>query len=156
MAKYDYVIVGAGISGAALAYFLKKGGAARVLLLERGDAASGGTGKSAAIVRQHYSTRLMARLARRSVELFRAMPEDLGQDGGYRGGAFAVGDSMTLADCALLTGLFFVAALLPALGRNESFAGLPTIATYFPQGAAQPAAARVLGEMQVELQKMRG
>jgi len=85
MAKYDYVIVGAGISGAALAYFLKKGGAARVLLLERGDAASGGTGKSAAIVRQHYSTRLMARLARRSVELFRAMPEDLGQDGGYRG-----------------------------------------------------------------------
>lgn len=85
MNGYDFVIVGAGISGAALAYYLKKGGAARVLLLERGDPASGGTGKSAAIVRQHYSTTLMARLAKRSVDIFRAMPGELGHDGGYRG-----------------------------------------------------------------------
>jgi glycine/D-amino acid oxidase-like deaminating enzyme len=84
MAAYDVVVVGAGISGAALAYFLKKKGAGRVLVLERGAPASGGTGKSAAIVRQHYSTRLMARLAKRSVDLFRAMPDDLGGDGGYR------------------------------------------------------------------------
>lgn len=85
MSSYDYVIVGAGISGAALAYYLKKGGASRVLLLERGELASGGTGKSAAIVRQHYSTTLMARLAKRSVDIFRAMPGELGHDGGYRG-----------------------------------------------------------------------
>ncbi len=85
MSAYDYVIVGAGISGAALAYYLKKGGAKRVLVLERGEPASGGTGKSAAIVRQHYSTPLMARLAKRSVDIFRAMPGDLGHDGGYRG-----------------------------------------------------------------------
>ena len=85
-----------------------------------------------------------------------AMLERMLKDGGYRGGAFAVGDSLTLADCALLTGLFFVAALLPALGRTDPFAGLPTIATYFPQGAALPAAARVLSEMQVALQQMRG
>ena len=85
MSAYDYVVVGAGISGAALAYYLKKGGAARVLLLERGEPASGGTGKSAAIVRQHYSTKLMARLAKRSVDIFSAMPGELGHDGGYRG-----------------------------------------------------------------------
>ena len=85
MSAHDYVIVGAGISGAALAYYLKKGGAKRVLVLERGEPASGGTGKSAAIVRQHYSTPLMARLAKRSVDIFRAMPGDLGHDGGYRG-----------------------------------------------------------------------
>ncbi|MBL8701351.1 MAG: FAD-binding oxidoreductase [Alphaproteobacteria bacterium] len=84
MSSYDFAIVGAGISGAALAYYLKKGGARRVLLLERGAPASGGTGKSAAIVRQHYSTTLMARLAKRSVDLFRAMPSELGHDGGYR------------------------------------------------------------------------
>ena len=84
MAAYDVIVVGAGISGAALAYVLKKKGASRVLVLERGAPASGGTGKSAAIVRQHYSTRLMARLAKRSVDLFRAMPDELGQDGGYR------------------------------------------------------------------------
>lgn len=85
MSAYDFVIVGAGISGAALAYYLKKAGASRVLLLERGELASGGTGKSAAIVRQHYSTSLMARLAKRSVDIFRAMPGELGHDGGYRG-----------------------------------------------------------------------
>ena len=67
MSSYDFAIVGAGISGAALAYYLKKGGARRVLLLERGAPASGGTGKSAAIVRQHYSTTLMARLANLAV-----------------------------------------------------------------------------------------
>lgn len=85
MASYDFIVVGAGISGAALAYYLKKGGAGRVLVLERGAPASGGTGKSAAIVRQHYSTRLMARLAKRSVDIFRSMPGELGHDGGYRG-----------------------------------------------------------------------
>lgn len=89
MSAYDFVVVGAGISGAALAYYLKKGGAARVLLLERGELASGGTGKSAAIVRQHYSTQLMARLAKRSVDIFRAMPGELGHDGGYRGVGYA-------------------------------------------------------------------
>ena len=83
--SYDFVIVGAGISGAALAYYLKKSGIGRVLLIERGELASGGTGKSAAIVRQHYSTRLMARLAKRSVDIFRGMPRELGHDGGYRG-----------------------------------------------------------------------
>lgn len=82
--SYDFVIVGAGISGAALAYYLKKSGIGRVLLLERGELASGGTGKSAAIVRQHYSTRLMARLAKRSVDIFGTMPGELGADGGYR------------------------------------------------------------------------
>lgn len=100
MSSYDFVVVGAGISGAALAYFLKKGGAARVLLLERGELASGGTGKSAAIVRQHYSTRLMARLARRSVELFRTMPADLGADGGYRGVGYAFLGAADNADAA--------------------------------------------------------
>lgn len=87
--SYDFVIVGAGISGAALAYYLKKSGIGRVLLVERGELASGGTGKSAAIVRQHYSTRLMARLAKRSVDIFRGMPGELGADGGYRGVGYA-------------------------------------------------------------------
>ena len=50
--SYDFVVVGAGIAGASTAYHLKKSGGGRVLLLERGEAASGGTGKSAASMRQ--------------------------------------------------------------------------------------------------------
>ena len=68
--RFDVVVVGAGVSGASLAWQLKKRGAKRVLLAERDRPASGGTGKSAAIVRQHYSTPLMARMARASLDIF--------------------------------------------------------------------------------------
>ena len=65
--RFDVVVVGAGIVGASTAYHLKKQGVKSVLLLERAAPAAGGTGKSAAIVRQHYSTPLMARLALESI-----------------------------------------------------------------------------------------
>jgi glycine/D-amino acid oxidase-like deaminating enzyme len=123
MSSYDFVVVGAGISGAALAYHLKKGGAARVLLLERGEPATGGTGKSAAIVRQHYSTRLMARLAKRSVDLFRAMPEELGSDGGYRGVGYiflSAADNMAAAQANV--------AMQREVGIDTEWLGAPEVA----------------------------
>jgi glycine/D-amino acid oxidase-like deaminating enzyme len=79
---HDFIIVGAGISGAATAYYLARKGA-RVLLLERAEAASGGTGKSAAIIRQSYSTPLLVRLARDSIRLLEGMKDELGRDGGF-------------------------------------------------------------------------
>ena len=81
--SFDVVVVGAGISGASTAYHLMLRGAGKVLLVERGLPASGGTGKSAAIVRQHYSSPILVRLARESIDLFKAMPAELGRDGGY-------------------------------------------------------------------------
>lgn len=80
---HDVVVVGAGISGAATAYYLKKAGVKNVALFERDAAGSGGTGKSAAIVRQHYSTTLMARVALESVNIFRDLSAELGADVGY-------------------------------------------------------------------------
>lgn len=92
MATYDVIVVGCGITGASTAYHLARRGVGRVLLLDRGEPAAGGTGKSAALVRQHYSTPLMARLALAGVGMFARMAEELGQDGGYRrvGWAFLV------------------------------------------------------------------
>ena len=81
---FEVVVVGCGITGAGTAYHLKKLGADKVLLLERRTPAAGGTGKSAAIVRQHYSNPLPARLAMESIDMFAAMPDELGTDGGYR------------------------------------------------------------------------
>jgi glycine/D-amino acid oxidase-like deaminating enzyme len=81
--SFDTVVVGCGIAGASLAFFLAERGM-RVAVLERATPASGGTGLSAAIVRQHYSTPLMARLALRSVEIFRDAESRLGRDAGYR------------------------------------------------------------------------
>ena len=78
---YDFIVVGAGISGAASAYHLRKAGA-NVLLIERGEPASGGTGKSAAIIRQSYSTPLLVRLAHASIKMLARAKHELGQDAG--------------------------------------------------------------------------
>ena len=80
--SYDAIVIGAGISGAAAAYHLKKAGA-KTLLLERGEPASGGTGKSAAIIRQSYSTTLLVRLARASITMFTESRAELGKDAGF-------------------------------------------------------------------------
>ena len=80
--SYDAIVVGAGISGAATAYQLRKAGA-NTLLLERGEPASGGTGKSAAIIRQSYSTPLLVRLARASITMLENAMSMLGRAAGF-------------------------------------------------------------------------
>ena len=45
---YDFVVIGAGIIGASAAYWLKRKGIDRVLLIDRGGPAAGGTGKARA------------------------------------------------------------------------------------------------------------
>ena len=93
---YDVIVVGAGILGASTAYHLKRNGVQRVALFERRSPAAGGTGKSAAIVRQHYSTALLARLTQESIGMFAAMPDEIGAHSGYVGSgwAFLVSDGM--------------------------------------------------------------
>jgi glycine/D-amino acid oxidase-like deaminating enzyme len=80
--SYDAIVIGAGISGAATAYHLRKAGA-NTLLVERGEPASGGTGKSAAIIRQSYSTPLLVRLARASITMLKNAKSQLGSDAGF-------------------------------------------------------------------------
>jgi glycine/D-amino acid oxidase-like deaminating enzyme len=93
--SYDAIVIGAGISGAATAYHLQKAGA-KTLLLERGEPASGGTGKSAAIMRQSYSTPLLVRLARASITMFENSTAELGKDAGFAqvGYCFVVSQEM--------------------------------------------------------------
>lgn len=87
---YDVIVVGCGITGATTAHFLKALGTGRVLLVERGQPASGGTGKSAAVVRQHYSTALMARLARESIGIFRDLESELGVTGVFTNSGYVM------------------------------------------------------------------
>lgn len=89
MAAYDVIVIGAGITGASTAYHLKQRGVKQVLLVDRAGPAAGGTGKSAAIIRQHYSNPLLVRLAKASIGMLAAMPEEMGKSGGYvRSGYF--------------------------------------------------------------------
>jgi sarcosine oxidase subunit beta len=85
----DIIVIGAGISGSSTAYWLKKKGVNKVLLLEKGAGpACANTGKSAAIVRSFYTIPVMARLAKDAVSLFHRLPEELGYDGGFKNTGF--------------------------------------------------------------------
>ena len=92
MQTADVVVIGAGINGAATAYNLLREGVKDVVLLEKQLIASGGTGRSAAIVRQHYSNEELVRMVKRSVEVFRHFDDVVGGDPGFvnTGWAFLV------------------------------------------------------------------
>ncbi len=83
MQTADVVVIGAGINGAAIAYNLAKRGLKNVVLVEKHLLASGGTGRSAAFLRQHYSNEELVRMAKRSVEIFRNFDDMIGGDCGY-------------------------------------------------------------------------
>ncbi|MBN1660170.1 MAG: FAD-binding oxidoreductase, partial [Anaerolineae bacterium] len=80
MAKsYDIVIVGGGIMGCATAFELADRGV-KVALLEKKTVGEGPTGRSSAIVRQHYSNELTARMAYYGLQVFRDFANQVGAD----------------------------------------------------------------------------
>lgn len=68
--------------GASLAFHLAERGCRDVTVLERRFLASGPTGRSSALLRQHYSIELYARLAYQSLEFYRNFQERVGGDCG--------------------------------------------------------------------------
>lgn len=79
----DVVIVGGGIMGTSIAWQLASRGAGSVLLLERQTLAAGASGRTGALLRQHYSNIPEATLAKRSLEVFASWPEIVGGDIGF-------------------------------------------------------------------------
>ena len=76
----DAVIIGGGAVGTSTLYHLTKLGMTDIILLEKGNLASGSTGDSAAIVRQHYSNEVSIRLVKRSIEILLSLPDETGVD----------------------------------------------------------------------------
>ena len=76
----DAVIIGGGAVGTSILYHLTKQGMTDIVLLEKGSLASGSTGDSAAIVRQHYSNEVSIRLVKGSIEIMRGFPDEMGVD----------------------------------------------------------------------------
>ncbi|HEY3954970.1 MAG TPA: FAD-dependent oxidoreductase [Streptosporangiaceae bacterium] len=68
----DTAIIGGGIAGTALAYYLARTGVSGVLLLEKDQLGSGSTGASFAGVRQQFSTPLEIELSKRGLEFWRS------------------------------------------------------------------------------------
>jgi sarcosine oxidase subunit beta len=80
----DVVILGAGVMGASIAFHLARRKAGRILVLDKGDVAHGGSGRSSALVRMHYSFPPEVDLAARSLEIFRTWKSYVGRDGDFR------------------------------------------------------------------------
>ncbi|MGH7266535.1 MAG: NAD(P)/FAD-dependent oxidoreductase [Candidatus Rokuibacteriota bacterium] len=87
----DAVVVGGGCTGASIAFHLAERGLGRIVLLEKGALASGPTGRSTAVVRQHYSNEVTARMALESLRAFQAWPDRVGGTCGFVQVGFLVG-----------------------------------------------------------------
>src|SRR3989337_4450687 len=66
----DVVILGGGVTGTSIAFPLAARGMRDVIVVDKSSVASGGTGKSSACVRQHYTTAETCRMIRFSLDLF--------------------------------------------------------------------------------------
>jgi len=71
--------------GVSIAHHLALSTAARIVLLEKRHIGAGSSGKSGAIIRQHYSTDLLVRMAREGVLAFRDFPSHVQAESGWIG-----------------------------------------------------------------------
>lgn len=77
--RYDVVIIGGGVQGLAIAYYLAKHhGISDVAVLEQRYIGSGGSGRNTAIVRSNYRTAEGARFYQASLDLFDGLSAELG------------------------------------------------------------------------------
>lgn len=78
--KADAVIIGAGISGASIAWHLAKKGMKNIKVVDASYLTAGATGRCGAGVRTQWGTKTNCLLAKRSVEFFEQAAEILGYE----------------------------------------------------------------------------
>ena len=78
MESADVVVIGGGCTGASTALQLARRKAGKIILLERAALASGGTGRSSALVRQHYTHPALVTIALRALRVFQNFAEEIG------------------------------------------------------------------------------
>ncbi len=80
----EVTIVGGGVLGCAVAYFLAKAGKRDVVVLEKDELASGTTSQAAGLVGQVRTSTARVRIARFSVRTFAALGAETGHDPDFR------------------------------------------------------------------------
>ncbi len=86
----DIVIIGGGIIGSSLAYYLAQRGVRDVVVLERDYISSGSTGRCGAGVRQQWGMEMNCRLSKGSVDIFEELSDELDMDIEFRQGGYLV------------------------------------------------------------------
>ena len=76
----DVVVIGGGVNGTSIAMHLARMGAGKIQLVERGHLASGATGRSGAMVREHYLHPTLVKMAIEAGQVFRNFADVIGGD----------------------------------------------------------------------------
>ncbi len=82
--QYEAIVVGGGVAGASILYSLAQKGMRNTLLVERGNFASGSTGKSAAMIRIFHQSPTLTQLAAESLPHFLKFEEEVGYECGFK------------------------------------------------------------------------
>jgi sarcosine oxidase, subunit beta len=80
----DIVILGAGVMGAAIAFHLARRKAGKIVVVDKGHVAQGGSGRSSALIRMHYSYPPEVQLALVSLRMFEHWRDLVGEPGDFR------------------------------------------------------------------------
>jgi sarcosine oxidase, subunit beta len=80
----DFVIVGAGVMGASIAFHLAKRKAGKIVVIDKEHVGAGGSGRSSALIRMHYSYGPEVQLALISLRMFQNWQEVVGEPGDFR------------------------------------------------------------------------
>ena len=75
----DIVIIGAGVMGASIAFHLSQRKAGRILVVDKDHVGRGGSGRSSALIRMHYSFPAEVQLALVSLRMFEHWGELVGE-----------------------------------------------------------------------------
>ena len=86
----DFIIIGGGVIGCSTAYNLSNLGAKNILLLEKDEICSGGTAKSCAITRSHYTIESNMHHAVESIKIFENFNEIVGGDPGFKRSGYII------------------------------------------------------------------
>lgn len=80
----DIVILGAGVMGTSIAFHLARRKAGNIVVLDKDHVGRGGSGRSSALIRMHYSFPPEVQLALLSLDMFRNWQKIVGQPGDFR------------------------------------------------------------------------
>jgi glycine/D-amino acid oxidase-like deaminating enzyme len=80
----DIAIVGAGVMGASLAFHLARRQPGSIVVIEKDHVGRGGSGRSSALIRMHYSFPPEVQLALVSLHMFQHWREVVGEPGDFR------------------------------------------------------------------------
>ena len=76
----DILVIGGGVNGTSIAMALAARSAGKITLIEKGGLATGATGRSGAMVREHYLNVELVRMASDAKNFFEEWPKEMGYD----------------------------------------------------------------------------